>query len=125
MFIRTCVKVDARGCERVEAKLHAARTSSDTQGRHSLSLSLAVFLHVSFPPLASRLPSPLSLLPPTRHVVSHALYLETRRARISRSYARSHRSDIAKIYVTLLFISSDGPQDDVSLILAAAMCGPS
>lgn len=103
MFIRTCVKVDVwkrRGCTR---GVHKFRTGT--------TLSRCIFARLFPPPVP-----PTPLLPPTRRSVSHALYLEARRARIPRSYALSHRSAIAKICHARLYIR-DGPQDDVSFIL--------
>lgn len=93
-----------------------------TRGVHKFrtetTLSRCIFARLFPPPVP-----PPPLFPPTRRVVSHALYLEARRARIPRSYAHSHRSGIAKICHARLYIR-DGPQDDVSFILVAAMCGP-
>lgn len=93
-----------------------------TRGVHKFrtetTLSRCIFARLFPPPVP-----PPPLFPPTRRAVSHALYLEARRARIPRSYAHSHRSGIAKICHARLYIR-DGPQDDVSFILVAAMCGP-
>jgi len=74
--------------------------SSSTPPSLSLSLSLTLSFSLSLS---------LSLSPPTRRVVSHALYLEARRARIPRSYARSARIvQASQKYVTLVFISATG-----------------
>lgn len=94
-----------------------------TRGVHKFRTGTTLSRRCIFARLFPSPVSPLPLFPPTRRVVSHALYLEARRARIPRSYARSHRSGIAKICHARLYIR-DGPQDDVSFILVAAMCGP-
>lgn len=69
-----------------------ARASSDAQGRHSLGRCIFARLLPTSPPF---LPLPgVLLLPPTRRVVSHALYLEARReerAYPARARAHSYR----------------------------------
>lgn len=77
------------------------------------------------PDLSPSLLPTVLLPPPTRRVVSHALYLEARREK--RAYparSLSRRPGIAKICHARLYIREQ-PRDDVSFILlAAAMCGP-
>lgn len=106
MNVRESGRARTRACGSVEVTrgVHKFHTGTTLSRR-------CIFARLFPPPVP-----PPPLLPPTRRVVSHALYLEARRARIPRSYALSHRSGIAKICHARLYIR-DGPQDDVSFIL--------
>lgn len=126
--VKSDVYMNVHESGRLACRIAEVTRSSDAQGRythtytHSLSFLAAVFLHVSSLVFPS---PPPPLFPPTRRVVSHALYLEARRARIPRSYALSrvslgHRKNMSRSSLyprrgrrMMCFLSS-----------WTAMCGP-